>query len=153
MQREMNQLVCVIDDSLTIRKIFEVALHRAGYETTTFSDALEVFRWLLTPGATIPALVFVDVGLPRMDGYTLIQRLRTRPAFAQTSFVMISSRCGVLDRLKGRLAGAQLYLTKPLRTQDIERVVQEHLGVPMDKTNQPWIAQEAERITTSGGRI
>jgi CheY-like chemotaxis protein len=130
----MSQRVLVIDDSLTVRKILEVCLHRAGYETRSFADGVEVFRWLETAEARIPALIFVDVCLPRMDGYTVIRRLKVRPAFAQTVFVMISQYNGVLDRLKGRLAGAKEYLTKPCKTQDILAVVQTYLGSPADRS-------------------
>jgi CheY-like chemotaxis protein len=128
--RGINQLVTVIDDSLVMRKILEVCLHRAGYEARSFADGVEVFRWLETPEARIPALIFVDVCLPRIDGYTVIRRLKARPAFAQTVFVIISQYNGVLDRLKGRLAGAKEYLTKPCKTQDILAVVQTYLGPP-----------------------
>jgi len=148
----MASPILIIDDSHTIRKILEVCLHRAGYQTKTFSDAFEVFDWLRMPGTMIPALVFVDVGLPRMDGYTLIQRLRARTAFAQTTFVMISARCGVLDRLKGRLAGAQVYLTKPMRTQEIISVVQEFFGPSLNEDSYSGQEQESERFAFSGGR-
>ncbi len=147
----MNRLVCIIDDSLTIRKIFEISLRRTGYETKTFSNALEVFRWLLRPEASIPAMVFVDACLPNMDGYSLIQRLRTKPAFAHTVFVMISSHGGMLDRLKGRLAGASVYLTKPIRTQEIVRVVQEQLGSALSEDRDTRPKQEAERLAMYGG--
>src|SRR5579872_3492231 len=152
MERGMNQMVSIIDDSLTIRKILEVCLHRAGYQTTTFSDAIEVFDWLRTPEAKIPALVFVDVGLPRMDGYTLMQRLRARPAFAQTTFVVISSHCGVLAHLKARLAGATVALTKPLRTQTILSVAQQYLGPPLGKDNHTQPAQSTEQAVSGGYR-
>lgn len=125
----MNPFIMVIDDSLITRKILEVCLHRAGYEVKTFSDAVEVFGWLRTPEAFIPALVFMDIGLPRLDGYTLIQRLKARPAFAQTAFVILSGRSGVLDKLKGRLVGANAYLAKPFKTCEVVAIVQAHLGV------------------------
>lgn len=149
----MTPFMLVVDDSLTIRKILEICLHRAGYEVKTCSDAVEVFDWLSTPGARIPALVFVDVGLPRMDGYTLIQRLRTRPAFAHTVFVMISARHGVLDRLKGRLAGASIYLVKPLPPQQILAVVQQHLGGGVNQQRDELSTTEPARTLTYGGSV
>ncbi len=148
----MNQMISIIDDSLTIRTILEVCLHRAGYQTTTFSDASAVFDWLRTPGASIPALVFVDVGLPHMDGYTLMQRLRARPAFAETTFVVISARCGVLAHLKARLAGANVSLTKPLKTQTILSVVQQYVGPPLGKDNITQPAQSTEQAISGGYR-
>ena len=77
--------------------------------------------------AAIPDLVFVDLCLPIIDGYGIIRRLKAKPAFAQTVFVILSRRDGVLDRLKGRLAGASIYLTKPCKTQEIVAVVQTYL--------------------------
>jgi DNA-binding response OmpR family regulator len=121
--------VLIIDDSLTVRKIMEVCLHRAGYPTRSFPDGIELIRWLATEEASIPDLVFVDLCLPRkMDGYDIIQRLKARPAFAHTTFVMISQRDGVVARLLARLAGAKDYLVKPLKTQEIVAVAQAYLG-------------------------
>jgi DNA-binding response OmpR family regulator len=149
----MTPCILVVDDSLTIRKILEVCLHRAGYEVKTCSDAVEVFDWLRMPEVRIPALVFVDVSLPRMDGYTLIQRLRARPAFASTIFVMISSRQGILDRLKGRLAGASVYLVKPLTPQQILAVVQQHPGGEVNQQRDELNATEAVKTPTYGGHV
>jgi DNA-binding response OmpR family regulator len=122
--------VMIIDDSLTVRKILEVCLHRAGYQTRSFADGVKVVRWLETAEARIPGLVFVDRCLPVKDGYDIIQKLKARPAFAQTVFVMISQCDGVLARLLARLAGARDYLVKPLKTQEIVAVVQAYLGTP-----------------------
>ena len=102
----MSTLVLVVDESLVVRKILETCLSRAGYEVKSFPGSVEMFRWLATPEARIPALVIVDLCLPIIDGYGIIRRLKAKPAFAHTVFVMISRRDGVLDRLKGRLAGA-----------------------------------------------
>ncbi len=124
----MSRFIVVIDDSLTVRKILETCLRRAGYEVKSFPDGVEVLRWLTKPEACIPALVLVDLGLPKLDGYDLIRLLKAKPAFEQTVFVIISRRDGVLDRIKGRLAGAHAYVTKPFTTQTIIALVQGHLG-------------------------
>ena len=93
-----------------------------------FQDGVEALRWCGTPVARIPALVLVDVDLPKLDGYDVIRHLKAKPALAQTVFVIISRRDGVLDRLKGRLAGAHAYLTKPFKTDEVVAVVQAYLG-------------------------
>ncbi len=117
--------MCVVDDSETVRKILEVCLHRAGYkEVHTFPDGTAFLCWLMAPEASIPALVVVDLNLPHIDGYTLIRTLKAKPAFAHTVFVILTGRTGMLDKLKGRLSGAQVYLTKPFRTADILATVQ-----------------------------
>jgi twitching motility two-component system response regulator PilG len=128
----MGAMVLVLDESLVVRKILATCLSRAGYEVKSFPNGVEAFRWLATPEARIPALVFVDLCLPIIDGCDIIRRLKAKQAFAHTVFVMISQRDGVLDRLKGRLVGAQDYLIKPLKTQDLLAVVQSSLGVPAE---------------------
>ena len=121
-------MVIVIDDSPTVRKILEVCLRRADYNVQSFPDGTAFLRWLMIPEACIPALVIVDLNLPEIDGYTLIRHLKAKPAFAQTGFVILTGRSGMLDRLKGRLSGAQVYLTKPFRTDDILTTVRTCLG-------------------------
>ncbi|MHB8599582.1 MAG: response regulator [Ktedonobacteraceae bacterium] len=128
-------VIGVVDDSETVRKILEVCLHRAGYEDVrSFPDGMEFLRWLMTPQAHIPALVLIDLNLPKMDGYTLIRHLKAKPAFAQTVFVILTGRNGMLDKLKGRLSGAQVYLTKPFRTADVLAAVHTYLDpLPMQQ--------------------
>lgn len=123
----MSQLVMVIDDALVVRAILDTCLHRAGYEVRCFEDGLQALGWLNTAGARIPDLIFVDLGLPRLDGYEIIRLLKARPALEGTALVILSGRDGLLDRIKGRLVGAHAYLTKPFRTQTILQVVQMHL--------------------------
>lgn len=131
----MCAFVMVIDDSLVIRKILETCLHRAGYEVKSFPDGVEALHWCATPEARIPALVLVDVGLPKLDGYDVIRYLKAKPALAQTIFVIVSRRDRVLDRLKGRLVGAHAYLTKPFKTQDLFDIIQAQLGAPTVEPN------------------
>jgi twitching motility two-component system response regulator PilG len=120
----MNQLIIMVDDSELVRKILEVTLRRAGYDDVrSFPDGIELLRWLAIPQPCRPALVIVDLMMPKMDGYELIRRLKAKPTFARTIFVILSGRAGVLDKLKGRLSGASVYLTKPFKTQDIVAVV------------------------------
>lgn len=126
----MSKLVMVIDDSATVRKIVETCLGREGFEVKGFPDGVAAMRWLTEPQARVPDLVVLDIGLPKMDGYEVARRLKNKPQFSNTVIVMLSRRDGVIDRLKGRLAGAKDYLTKPFKTQDIITVIESHLGSP-----------------------
>ena len=126
----MSKLVMVIDDSATVRKIVETCLGREGFDVQGFQDGVEAIRWLSGPQARIPDLVILDIGLPKMDGYEVARRLKTKPQFSNTVIVMLSRRDGVIDKLKGRLAGAKDYLTKPFKTQEVISVIESHLGVP-----------------------
>lgn len=126
----MSKLVMVIDDSATVRKIIETCLGREGFEVKGFADGVEAMRWLTEPYAQIPNLVILDIGLPKMDGYEVARRLKSKPQFGNTVIIMLTRRDGMIDRLKGRLAGAKDYITKPFKSQDIVQVTQSFLGVP-----------------------
>jgi DNA-binding response OmpR family regulator len=90
-------------------------------------------KWLTGPENRVPDLVLLDIGLPKMDGYEVARRLKTKPQFSKTLIIMLTRRDGVFDRLKGRLAGAKDYITKPFKTQDIISVIESHLGVPVSR--------------------
>ena len=127
----MSKLVMIVDDSLIVRKIIETSLKREGFESISFSDGIEVLRAITEQRLRrIPDLVVLDIGLPKMDGYEFARRLKTKPQFNHTVIIMLTSRDGVIDRLKGRLAGAKEYITKPFRTQDVISAIHTHLGVP-----------------------
>lgn len=126
----MNKLVMVIDDSLTVRKIIETSLKRAGIASVSYSDGVEALRALQERRCPIPDLVILDINLPKMDGYEVARHFKTKQQFNNTVIVMLSKRDGVIDRLKGRLAGAKDYITKPFRTQEVMSVVHTHLSVP-----------------------
>ncbi|HLI09013.1 MAG TPA: response regulator [Ktedonobacteraceae bacterium] len=125
----MGKLVMIIDDSLTVRKIIETSLKREGFESVSYGDGIEAMKALTAPNVRIPDLVILDIGLPKMNGYEIARRLKTKQQYSNTVIVMLTGRDGMLDRLKGRLAGAKDYITKPFRTQEVMSIVQSHLGV------------------------
>lgn len=126
----MSKFVMVIDDSATVRKIIETCLSREGFQVVGFPDGVEAMKWLTQPQSRIPDLIILDINLPKMDGYEVARRLKSKPQFNNTIIIMLSRRDGVIDRLKGRLAGAKDYLTKPFKTQDVISVIESYLGVP-----------------------
>lgn len=124
----MSQLVMIIDDSATVRKIIEVSLKREGFAYAGYPDGIEALRAITEKRQPVPDLVLLDIGLPKMDGYNIARYLKAKPQFRETVIVMLSERHGVIDRLKGRLAGAQDYMTKPFRTEEVLSVVRSHLN-------------------------
>jgi DNA-binding response OmpR family regulator len=93
-----------------------------------FADGVAALRWLASEEARIPDLIILDVTMPKMDGYTVLRCLRKRAATAHMPVVMLSRHSGLLDRLKGRLAGACVYLTKPFHQQTILEAVRGQLA-------------------------
>ena len=136
----MNTFVMVIDDSPTVCNILHVCLSRAGYQVKTFHDGVEALLWLKSPQGLLPGLVFVDIGLPKMDGFEVAHYFNVKPQLQGVVVVMISRRDGVIERLKARLVGAKGYLVKPFKTQEVLAVVASYLGVPaLSKREQfPW---------------
>ena len=125
----MSKLVMIIDDSATVRKIVEVSLKREGIPSISYANGIEAIRALSERKHVVPDLVFLDIALPRMDGYKIAQYLKSHHQYNNTVIVMLSGHNGILDRLKGRLSGARDHLTKPFKTEDILSVVHEYLGI------------------------
>lgn len=118
--------VMVIDDSPTIRKIIETALGREGHQVSSFPDGVEAMRYLTTsPQAQPPELIFLDIDLPKMDGFAVARHLKAKHAFAAIPIVMISRHCGIMERLKSRLVGATGFVAKPVTTQQLVKAVRE----------------------------
>ncbi len=121
----------MIDDSATVRKILQTCLGREGFPVVVFPDGIEAMRWLKEPDSRIPNVIILDIGLPKMDGYEVAKHLKAKREFSSTVIIMLSRRDGVIDRLKGRLAGAKEYLTKPFQTQVVTAVVKSYVGSPL----------------------
>ncbi len=126
--------VVIIDDSVVVRKIVETSMSRAGAQCLGFSDGYEALRAFRTEFERPPDLVFLDINLPRIDGFDLLHLLKSHPQFDQLAVIILSSRDSVLDRVKCRLAGARGYLVKPFRTQDLLEVASHYLPVQSDRT-------------------
>ncbi|GHO54373.1 response regulator [Ktedonobacter robiniae] len=117
--RTHPNLIMVIDDSTIVRKILEVCLVRAGYDVVSFSNGVEAIRWLEKKGRFVPALVFLDIGLPIVDGCSLACYFSSLPIYRQMAIVMLTARNGLLSRIMARISGARAYITKPFTTYDI----------------------------------
>ncbi len=123
-----SEFILVIDDSPTIRKVVEMLLRQEGYEIRSFCDGIDAMRWCAGPEARTPDLMLVDLGLPKMDGYDVIQKFKAKPRFANTTCIILSQRDGTVDKLKGRIVGAAAYITKPFTSQELVAVVQTSLA-------------------------
>lgn len=121
-------MIIVIDDSPTICKICQVALGREGFEVVAFPDGVAAMQALVNKTVPLPELVMLDIDLPKMNGYEVARYLKSKPAFADIPVAMISRHCGVVDRLKARLAGARAFVEKPFTVQALVATVKEQLA-------------------------
>ena len=100
----------IIDDSNTIRRTAEALLKKAGYEVFTAADGFEAMSMITD---NLPDIIFVDIMMPRLDGYQTCALIKQNPLLKSTPVIMLSSKDGVFDRARGRIAGSDQYLTKP----------------------------------------
>ena len=116
--------VMVIDDSKTIRRTAESLLSKAGCSVLTADNGFEALPIINTER---PDLIFIDIMMPRLDGYQTCSLLRNNNDFHDTPVVMLSSKDGLFDRAKGRVVGATQYLTKPFTREDLLSAIRNHL--------------------------
>jgi twitching motility two-component system response regulator PilG len=127
---KLTPLILIIDDSPTIRAVLTMIAQGEGYPTCSFADDYAALRWLISPEGCIPALIFLDLTMPRMDGLTTLRHLRSKTALAAVPVIVLTCCEGTTDRLKARLAGASEYLTKPFTQEQIVALLTRYLDTP-----------------------
>jgi twitching motility two-component system response regulator PilG len=125
--RSAGQMIMVVDDSATVRKVVVMTLEKAGYRTIQAADGAEALILLREHG--IPALFLIDIMMPGMDGYALCKSLRGNPETARTPVVMLSGKDGFFNKVRGRMAGASQYITKPFEPGALLEAIKTHVGV------------------------
>lgn len=116
--------IMVIDDSSTVLRAAESALRGSGYEVVTASDG---FAALATIADQSPSLIFIDIVMPRLDGYQACALVKRNRRFANTPVIMLSSKDGLFDRARGRIVGADAHINKPFSKADLLEAVRRHL--------------------------
>lgn len=121
--------VMVIDDSKTIRRTAESLLKKAGCEVIT---AVDGFDALAKIADTLPSIIFVDIMMPRLDGYQTCALIKNNAVFQATPVIMLSSKDSLFDRAKGRIVGSDQYLTKPFSKDELLSAIREHVKAPAE---------------------
>ena len=116
--------VLVIDDSNTIRRSAELFLRQAGYEVILAEDGFDALSKITDYE---PQVIFVDIMMPRLDGYQTCALIKQNPRLKSTPVIMLSSKDGVFDRARGRLAGSDRYLTKPFTKEGLIEAVSDYV--------------------------
>ncbi len=117
--------VMVIDDSKTIRRTAETLLQKAGCEVIT---AIDGFDALAKIADTKPDIIFVDIMMPRLDGYQTCALIKNNNHFKATPVIMLSSKDGLFDKAKGRIVGSDQYLTKPFSKDELLGAIEQHVN-------------------------
>jgi twitching motility two-component system response regulator PilG len=108
--------VMVIDDSKTIRRTAETLLKKEGCDVVTATDGFEALAKIADHQ---PQIIFVDIMMPRLDGYQTCALIKNNQLFRSTPVIMLSSKDGLFDKAKGRIVGSEQYLTKPFTREEL----------------------------------
>ena len=118
-----NLKILVVDDSNTIRRSAEIFLKAGKHEVVLAEDGFDA---LAKVSDCHPDLIFCDILMPRLDGYQTCAIIKRNPRFANVPVVMLSSKDGVFDKARGRMVGAQDYLTKPFTKDQLLKAVEQY---------------------------
>ncbi len=124
-QAPLNVKVMVIDDSKTIRRSAETLLKKAGCEVVTAIDGFEALAKITVHK---PDIIFVDIMMPRLDGYQTCALIKNNQSFRATPVIMLSSKDSIFDRARGRIVGSEKYLTKPFSKEDLINAITTHVS-------------------------
>lgn len=115
--------VMVVDDSNTIRRTVETILNKIGCNVITAIDGYDALAKI---AESKPDLIFIDIMMPRLDGYQTCALVKNNPAFKSTPIIMLSSKDGLFDKAKGRIVGSDQYLTKPFSKDELLEVYEHY---------------------------
>lgn len=116
----------VIDDSKTIRRTAETLLKREGCDVVTATDGFEALAKIADRQ---PQIIFVDIMMPRLDGYQTCALIKNNRMFKSTPVIMLSSKDGIFDKAMGRIVGAEQYLTKPFTREELLGAIRKHVDL------------------------
>ena len=114
----------VIDDSKTIRRTAETLLKKVGCEVITAVDGFDALAKIADQK---PNIIFIDIMMPRLDGYQTCALIKNNKAFKDTPVIMLSSKDGLFDKAKGRIVGSDQYLTKPFSRDELLGAIRDHM--------------------------
>ena len=117
--------VLVIDDSNTIRRSAEMYLRQAGFDVILAEDGFDALAKISDHQ---PKVIFVDIMMPRLDGYQTCALIKKNSKFQGTPVIMLSSKDGLFDRARGRMVGSDQYLTKPFTKESLLKAVANHVS-------------------------
>ena len=124
--RSLNGLkILVVDDSKTIRRTAETLLTKEGCQVFTAIDGFDALSKIADHQ---PDLIFVDIMMPRLDGYETCSLIKHNKMFKKTPVIMLSSKDGLFDRARGRIVGSEQYLTKPFTKDELLGAISNQIG-------------------------
>ncbi len=124
-EQTTKKKILVVEDSPTTRKVVVLTLKQKGYTLVEAQDGLEALSKI---DEERPDLILLDIILPKMDGYRILSIIKKTPDLKDTPVILLTSKDGLINKVKGRLAGSTAYLTKPFEPKDLIETVQKYIG-------------------------
>jgi twitching motility two-component system response regulator PilG len=112
--------IMIVDDSVTIRRTAESLLKREGYTVITAEDGFQALSKVVDEH---PDIIFLDIMMPRLDGYQICSIIKNNSLFKNTPVIMLSSKDGIFDKVRGKLVGSEKYVTKPFTKEDLVEAI------------------------------
>ena len=119
-----QQLIACIDDSLPIYQYLERILTEHGYRSFGVQDPLKIMPSLIK---NKPDLIFLDLLMPITNGYEVCERIRKTPRLRDVPVVILTGKDGLIDRMRSKIAGANGFLSKPVRAGSVLTILDKHL--------------------------
>lgn len=124
-EHQDRPLIACVDDSPMVSHLVEQIVSMAGYRFLAVNDPQDAAQVLMS---CQPDLIFLDVVMPKVNGYDLCAQLRRYPEFAQTPIIFLTSSSGVVDRLRAKMVGSSDFLRKTVDADELVQKIEEHLG-------------------------
>lgn len=126
MSKQSNpKKILIVDDSETIRRTAEALLKKEGHEIGVAEDGFQAFSAIVD---FKPDMIFLDIMMPRIDGYQVCSVIKNNPEYNHIPVVMLSSKDNVFDKARGRVSGSEFFMSKPFSKEELTSVINEHLS-------------------------
>lgn len=123
-QDKDKRKVLVVDDSETIRRTAEALLRKEGYEVYVAEDGFKAFSSIVDFS---PDIIFLDIMMPRLDGYQVCSVIKNNKEYEHIPVVMLSSKDSIFDKARGKVSGSEVFMSKPFSKEELVNVIKEHL--------------------------
>ena len=121
-----NYTFLVVDDSPTMRQLICFSLKRIpGSKIVEANDGVDALKKL---GQETFSLILTDINMPVMDGLTLVTMIRKNPEYATLPIIVVTTEGAEDDRKQGLALGANAYVSKPVKTGELLKTVNQLLG-------------------------
>lgn len=122
--QNQDKKVLVVDDSTTIRRTAESMLGKEGYAVETAADGFQALAKIVE---FKPDIIFLDIMMPRLDGYQVCSVVKSNPEYKHIPVLLLTSKDSIFDKAKGRIAGSEYFMTKPFSRAELLQGIDEHL--------------------------